>query len=72
LSSNNLNEETLNPEIIDLVELGNKWNQAFPNSGTTLFNVNENLTREDIRKRLHEALEKAKILSKELKSKNTP
>lgn len=64
-------EEILNPEIIDLVELGNKWDQAFPNSGTTLFNVNENLTREDIRKRLREALEKAKVLSSELKSNNT-
>lgn len=60
-------EENLNPEIIDLIELGNDWNKAFPkNSNTIISSTEEGTSREQIRERIKAALERSKALAKEL------
>lgn len=63
MSSNNFNEETLNPAIIELVELGNDYNKVFPNSNTIISSTDEKTTREQIRERLRKTIELAKLLS---------
>lgn len=65
MNSNNLDEQKINPEIIELIQLGNDWNKAFPGN-TTLFRVGEPTSREEIRERLRESLNRHKELIKNL------
>lgn len=47
-------EQTVNPFIVELVELGNKYNKKYPNSGYTICKVGIT-TKEEIRQNLKNA-----------------